>query len=104
MSTRTEPAPITQPARSVGQVDAVETPERAAARKRLEARRDFRSHLVAYVVVNSLLVVVWLITGAGYFWPAWVIACWAAGLLIHAWDVYVQRPVTEHDVDEEMRR
>ena len=78
--------------------------ERADARRRLQGRRDLGSHAVAYLVVNSLLVCVWAITGRGYFWPAWVIAMWGAGLLLHLWDAYFRRPVTEADVDREVRR
>lgn len=74
------------------------------ARKRVTARRDFGSHLVAYVVVNSFMVFVWAVTGAGYFWPAWVLAPWAAGLLLHAWDVFLRRPVTDADVEAELER
>ena len=44
--------------------------EREAARRRLQARREFASHLAAFLVVNSFLVVVWALTGGGYFWPA----------------------------------
>jgi len=78
--------------------------EREQVRKRLQERRDFGSHLVAYVVVNAALIVVWAMTGAGYFWPAWVLACWGAGLGLHAWEVFLRRPVTEADIDEELRR
>jgi 2TM domain len=78
--------------------------EREAARQRLQAKRDFGSHLAAYVVVNTFLVVVWAVTGAGYFWPIWVIAGWGIGLVLHAWDVFWRRPVTEADIDAEMAR
>jgi hypothetical protein len=78
--------------------------EREAARRRLQARRDFGSHLVSYVVVNVFLVVVWAVTGAGYFWPIWILAGWGIGLVLHAWDVFWRRPVTEADVDAEMAR
>ena len=78
--------------------------EREAARRRVQAKRDFGSHLVSYIVVNALLIAVWAITGAGYFWPAWVLCCWGAGLLLHAWDVYWRRPVTDADVNDELRR
>lgn len=37
---------------------------RKQARKRLEKRRDFAAHLVAYVVINAMLVGIWAITGA----------------------------------------
>lgn len=78
--------------------------EREAARLRVQAKRDFASHVVAFVVVNSFIVGIWAFTGSGYFWPAWVIGGWGVGLVLHGWDVYLRRPVTEADVDEELRR
>jgi hypothetical protein len=78
--------------------------ERDAARKRVQARRDFTNHLVTYVVVNAFLVITWAVTGAGYFWPVWVLGGWGVGLALHAWDVFLRRPVTEADIDNELRR
>lgn len=76
---------------------------RAAARKRIEKRRGLQGGLVAYFVINAFLVVVWAMTGAGYFWPGWIIAGWGVGMLLGLWD-YLRGPVTEADVDEELRR
>jgi hypothetical protein len=78
--------------------------EREEARKRLQERRDFGSHLVAYIVINAFLVGVWAFTGAGYFWPAWVLAGWGIGLVLHAWNVFFRRPITEAEVDAELER
>ncbi len=78
--------------------------ERDLARKRVQSKRDFTSHLVAYAVVNAFLIGVWAFTGAGYFWPAWVLAGWGIGLVLHAWDIFGRRPITESDVDAEMHR
>ena len=78
--------------------------EREAARRRLQARRDFGSHLVSYVVVNAFLIGVWAVTGAGYFWPVWIMACWGMGLGLDAWDVFWRRPLTEADIDAELER
>jgi len=78
--------------------------DREAARRRVNVRRDLASHAVAFVVVNLFLVGVWAFTGAGYFWPAWVIGAWGAGLVLHAWDVFFRRPVTDADIDAEMHR
>ncbi len=75
-----------------------------AAKKRVTERRDVGSHLVAFVVVNAFLVLVWALTGAGYFWPAWVIGAWSIGLVLHAWDVFIRRPVTDQDVEAELHR
>lgn len=80
------------------------TTERDRVRKRLQERRDFGSHVVVFVVVNAFLVAAWAITGSGYFWPAWVLAAWGIGLVLHAWETFVHRPVTEADVEAELRR
>ena len=77
---------------------------REAARKRLEAKRGFVSDIVAYVVVNAFLIGVWAFTGAGYFWPAWILAGWGVGLALHGWDVFGRRPITEADIDDELHR
>ena len=78
--------------------------ERLAARKRIAARRDVASHAMTYAVVNGFLVIVWVVTGRGYFWPVWILAGWGIGLVLHTWDVFIRRPVTEADVDAELRR
>lgn len=77
---------------------------REIARKRLLAKREFTANVVAYVVVNTFLVLVWFFTGAGYFWPGWVLAAWGIGLALHGWEVYFRRPITEADIQDEMRR
>ena len=80
------------------------TTERERVRKRLQDRRDFGSHLVVFVVVNAFLVAAWAITDSGYFWPAWVLAAWSIGLVLHAWETFMHRPVTDDDVDAELQR
>jgi hypothetical protein len=77
---------------------------RTQARKRLEKRRDFSAHLIAYIVINAMLIGIWAITGAGYFWPAWVLLGWGVGLVLNAWDVFFRRPITEADVERELER
>ena len=46
--------------------------DREAALLRLKKRRDFQSDLVAFLVVNAAVWVIWLFTGSGYPWPAWL--------------------------------
>lgn len=77
---------------------------RQAAIKRLEAKREFRLHLAVYLLINTMLIVIWAATGAGYFWPIWPIAGWAIGLAAHAYAVYSPERVTEDDIQAEMRR
>ena len=78
--------------------------ERERVRKRLQDRREFGSHVFVFVVVNAFLVAAWAATGAGYLWPAWVLAVWGVGLVLHAWETFAHRPVTEADVEAELRR
>ena len=54
--------------------------------------------------MNTLLVVIWLVTGAGFFWPIFPIAGWGIGVAFNAWDVYGRRPITEAQIEEEQRR
>ena len=77
---------------------------REAAVKRVKARHDFRAHLVVYALVNTLLVVIWAATGAGYFWPIWPIAGWGIGLLLNGWEVYYRNPITEEEIQRELDR
>ncbi len=85
-------------------MSSTETDVRTEARKRLQKQRDFTAHLVAYVVVNAMLIGIWAVTGAGYFWPIWVLLGWGVGLVLNAWDVYFRRPITEADVDRAVAR
>lgn len=78
--------------------------EHAAARKRVERKRKFAGDIVAYVVVNLFLIGIWAVSGFGYFWPGWVLAGWAVLLVLDAWNVYFRRPITEADVEKELRK
>lgn len=77
--------------------------DREIAVRRLTARRDFRMHLGAYLIVNAMLVGIWALTGAGSFWPGWVILFWGVGLAFHGWWAYFGQPILEEDVRREMR-
>jgi hypothetical protein len=48
------------------------------------ARTAFIVHARAYVVVNAFLIAIWAMTGAGYFWPAWVILGWGLAVVLQA--------------------
>lgn len=76
--------------------------ERDRARTRVERKRKLRADFVAYVVINTALIVAWAATGFGYFWPGWVLGFWAVFMLLDAWNLH-DRPVTDDEIDEEMR-
>jgi hypothetical protein len=54
-------------------------------------RREFREHLRIYLSVMTLLVVIWALTGADYFWPVWPALGWGIGVLSHAGSVRGRR-------------
>jgi hypothetical protein len=90
-------------AESEAERDVSRSPEYERARKRVERKRKFRGDLVAYVVINAFLVGVWAATGDGYFWPGWVMAGWGVLLLLDGWNAYYRRPITDADIDRELR-
>jgi uncharacterized ion transporter superfamily protein YfcC len=76
---------------------------RDKAVKQLKKQRDFRSHLLVYVLVNTFLVVIWVVTDQhGFFWPVFPIAGWGIGVIMNAWDVYGRQEITEDDIQREM--
>jgi hypothetical protein len=78
---------------------------RDKAVKQLKKKRDFRGHLLVYVLVNAFLVVIWVLTGPhGFFWPVFFIAAWGIGVIMNAWDVYGRQEITEEDIHREIDR
>lgn len=79
--------------------------ERLWARKRLEAKRKLRSDILFYFLVNPFLVVIWAVGGRGA--TSGQAGCWADGASCSCstgYKTYLRRPITEADVDEELRR
>jgi uncharacterized membrane protein len=77
---------------------------RAQALRSLKRKRDFRSHVVVYALVNVLLIVIWAVTGAGFFWPVFPLVGWGIAVGFNAWDVYGRRPITEEEIRREAER
>ena len=77
---------------------------REAAVKRVKARRDFKTHVAAYVIVNLFLIGIWALGDRGFFWPIWVMLAWGIGLAFNAWDVYFKKPISEEEIQKEMER
>jgi hypothetical protein len=83
---------------------------RELALLRLKKRRDFKTHVAVYVLVNGVIWGIWLVialsSGGGNWWP-WPIfptLGWGIGVALNGWDVYVRRPITEAEVEDEVRR
>ena len=71
----------------------------------LKKRRDFRAHLLIYLLVNGALVTIWLTTSHGsFFWPMFILVFWGIGLVMNAWDVYVAQDFSEEKIQRQMHR
>jgi hypothetical protein len=84
----------------------MEAPDlRERAIKRLKDRRDLQTHVLAYVVVNAVLVATWFVTGPSWlFWPVFPILGWGIGLVFHAWNYFYGERFSEDDIQREMHR
>jgi hypothetical protein len=84
--------------------ETTEDPElRERALKRLQDKRGLMAHALSYVLFNGLLVTIWYITGAGFFWPMFILFGWGIGLVFNAWDVLWPEPGPDR-VEAEMDR
>jgi signal transduction histidine kinase len=64
-------------------------PSRAVARR----RRALLAHAGLYGLANGILILIWALTGQGYFWPEWTLLPLAVPLALHAWvELVVSRP------------
>lgn len=77
---------------------------RDAAMKQLRKKRGLQAHLLAYVMVNLLINVFWLLTTpGGFYWPMFPLLGWGIGVAFNVWDVYAPTP-TEPQIQREMTR
>ena len=73
--------------------------QRDRAIARLKQKKELLTHVFTYVVVNTFIVVIWLWTGAGSFWPIIPMLVWGIGLVFQALDVYRRKPITENEIE-----
>ena len=55
-------------------------PQRGRARAKVLGARI---HAGAYLWASLAMIVIWLATGAGYFWPVWPMLGWGIGVVSH---------------------
>ena len=79
---------------------------RRLAIRRADMKLAFRSHMMAYVVVNAGLVAIYVMTSFGdYFWPIWPMLGWGIGLGTHAVSVYTNgENVRDRLIEDELEK
>lgn len=45
------------------------------------------------LLICALLTVIWYFSGAGYFWPGWIIAFWIFAVIIQLSNYFIRRTV-----------
>ncbi len=78
-----------------------------SAKKRVEAKMGFYTHLSVYVAVIVLLAAINLVTSPNAIWFHWPMLGWGIAIVIHAATVFVfpsQFGVTEKMIEKEMAK
>lgn len=75
------------------------------AKKRVEAKMGFYTHLIVYVAVIVLLATINFLTSSSVIWFQWPMMGWGIAVVIHAFVVFVFPggfAVTESMIEKEM--
>jgi hypothetical protein len=62
--------------------------ERKTALKRIELKRAFWRYVAWWLLVSAGMVVIWLLSGRGYFWPIWVLLGMGVGVLAVGFGIF----------------
>lgn len=76
-----------------------------SAKKRVEAKMGFYTHLSVYVAVMLFLAIINFVTSAGTIWFHWPMLGWGVAVAIHAAFVFLfpgRFAVTEQMIEKEM--
>lgn len=79
---------------------------RQRVEKKFKARRDLAQHLAVYLVVNSLLWLVWSFWTSPFPWPVFASGFWGIGLVSHYIDFHYRHgrgAEIESEVTRQMR-
>ena len=76
------------------------------AKKRVQARMGLIVHASMYVVMNTGIILIWLLTGRGYPWFMWPLLGWGIGVLAHAVTLVIGpgSPAETRAIGKELRR
>ena len=64
------------------------TTDRERVIERAQARRDALMLTLTGPLVTAVLLVVWAVTGSGYFWPIWPMLGMSIALVVALWRAF----------------
>ena len=77
---------------------------RQQAIQRLHQRRGFVNYIVGAIVVSLFMVLIWALSGRGYFWPVWVMGGFLIGGIFYGVNQVMNKPLTEDQIQREMQK
>ncbi len=79
---------------------------RDRALQRLKAKQGFWYALATWAVLSVVLLIIWALSGTGYFWPAWPIAGMAIWVLFSGLNAFGpgRGGPSESRIQDEMKR
>jgi hypothetical protein len=77
---------------------------RQQAIQRLHQRRGFMNYVIGAVVISLFMVVIWALSGQGYFWPIWVMGGFLIGGIFYGVNNVMNKPLTEDQIQREMQK
>lgn len=70
------------------------------AKKKVENIKGFYGNLAAFIVVNTVLLIVNLVTSPDHLWFYWPLMWWGLGVLFHGLKVFEVLPTLGKDWEE----
>ena len=77
------------------------------AKKKVETRMSFYTHLAVYLGVITLLTILNLTVAGDYFWAMWPMIGWGSGLIVHALFTFVfttKSSMKDRLIEKEMQK
>lgn len=77
------------------------------AKKKVETRMSFYTHLVVYLVVIAMLTILNLTVAGDYFWAKWPMIGWGSGVIVHGLFTFVfysQSSLKERLIEKEIQK
>ena len=59
------------------------------AKRRVKAKKGFYGNFTAWAIVNSILVIIWALSGQGHPWFLWPLGIWGIFVLFNYLSVFV---------------